>query len=157
MTVDNEVTRLKLLKGNWTSERITLERNINTHYPDSIARSEKRIEDIQRDIAVLSKYKGGDFIITVDGKRYDERAAAGEALLTVIRAKCEIGEGQYPIGSYRGLDLYAERKNFGETDLRLTGGARYSTPAGDSALGCITRIENLAERLPTFLSETQTS
>jgi hypothetical protein len=155
MSVDNEVTRLKLLKGNWTNERIVLERNINKHYPDTIARSEKRIEDITRDIAVLDKHKG-DFVITVDGKRYDERTAAGEALLTVIKAKCEVGEGQFPVGSYHGLDLYAERKNLYEIDLRLVGGARYTTPASDSAIGCITRIENLAERLPGFLSETET-
>jgi hypothetical protein len=155
MTVDNEVTRLKLLKGNWLNERIVLDRNINTHYPYSIARSEKRIEDITRDIAVLDKHKGGDFIITIDGTVYDERVKAGEVLLTVINAKCEVGEGQYPIGSYRGLDLYAERKNLYETDLRLMGGARYSASASESALGCITRIENLAEKIPSFLSETE--
>jgi hypothetical protein len=95
-------------------------------------------------------------MIEIDGKTYGERVTAGEALLTVIRAKCTIGEGQYPVGSYRGLDLYAERKNFADTDLRLMGGARYTTPASDSAIGCITRIENLADRLPTFLSETET-
>jgi len=156
MTVDNEVTRLKLLKGNWTNERVVLERNINIHYPEIITQAEKRIENQKRDIAVLDKHKGGDFIITIDGRSYDERTAAGEALLTVIKAKCDVGEGQYPIGSYRGIDLCAERKNFMEIDLRLVGGARYTTPAGDSALGCITRIENLAEKLPTFLAETET-
>jgi hypothetical protein len=156
MTVDNEVTRLKLLKGHWTNERLILERNIKTHYPDTIARNEKRIAEITSDIAVLEKHKGGDFIIEIDGKVYDERVKAGEALLTVIRAKCNIGEGQYPVGSYRGFDLYAERKNFTDTDLRLVGSARYTTPASDSAVGCITRIENAAERLPTLLSEAET-
>jgi hypothetical protein len=156
MSVDNEVTRLKLLKGNWTNERIVLERNINTHYPDTIARSEKRIEDITRDIAVLEQHKGGDFVITIDGKVYDDRVAAGEALLTVIRAKCTVGEGQYPVGRYRGLDLYAERKILLDADLRLMGCARYTTPASDSAIGNIARIENLAERLPAFLAEAET-
>jgi hypothetical protein len=156
MAVDNEVARLKLLKGNWTNERIVLERNINIHYPDTIARNEKRGDEIRRDLAVLDRHKGGDFTIRIDGKAYDERAAAGEALLTVIKAKCEVGEGQFPVGNYRGLDLYAERKNLMEIDLRLLGSARYSAPAGDSATGNITRIENLAERLPGFLSETET-
>ena len=155
MNVDNEVTRLKLLKGNWTNERLTLERNINKNYPDTIARSEKRIENITSDIAVLNQHKGGDFIITIDGKTYDERAAAGEVLMTVIRAKCEIGEA-CQVGSYQGLALYAERRSITEMSLQLTGEAKYSTPASDSALGCITRIENLAERLPGFLSATET-
>ena len=156
MTVDNEVTRLKLLKGNWTNERIILERNINTNYPDAIALNEKRIENIKCDIAVLDKHKGGDFIITIDGKKYDERAVAGEALLTVIRAKCEIGEGQFIVGSYRGLDLYAERQNLSETDLRLIGSGKYSNSASDSAIGCITRIENITERLPHYLADAET-
>jgi hypothetical protein len=161
MNVDNEVARLKLLKGNWTNERIVLERNISKNYPESIARSEKRIEEITCDIAVLDKYKGlsdrgGNFIITIDGKKYDERALAGEVLMTVIKAKCEIGEVQQHIGSYMGLDLYAERKNLWETDLRLMDNARYSTSASDSAIGNITRIENLAERVPSFLTETET-
>ena len=156
ITVDNEVIRLKLLKGNWTNERIVLERNINKHYPETIAQSEERIKNITNDIAVLKKHKGGDFIIEIDGKRYNERTAAGEALMTVIKAKCDVGEGQYHIGSFCGLDLYAEQKSFSETNLRLAGGARYTTSASDSPLGCITRIENLAERLPGFLSEAET-
>ncbi|MDR1703376.1 MAG: hypothetical protein LBS19_01655, partial [Clostridiales bacterium] len=118
--------------------------------------NEERIEHIKRDIAVLEQNKGGDFIITVDGKVYDERTAEGEALITVINAKCGIGEGQYPIGSFRGLDLHVERAKYYQTDLRLIGEARYTTAASDSALGCIARIENLAERLPTFLTEAET-
>lgn len=152
MTVDNEVTRLKLLKGNWTNERLTLERNIE-HYPDFIARSEKRIEGIENDISVLDKHKSKDFIIAIDGNSYNERPKAGEVMMTVINSICNVGEGQFKIGNYRGLDVYAERKNFYETDVRLMGEARYSTYASDSPLGNITRIENLAERLPTFLSE----
>jgi hypothetical protein len=156
MNVDNEVARLKLLKGNWTNERIVLERNINKHYPNTIARSEERIENITCDIAVLNKHKGGNFIIEVDGKKYDERAAAGEALLTVIKAKCDVGQGQFSVGHFRGLNLYAERKNFIDTELWLIGSARYSNSASDSAIGCITRIENITERLPYYLSDTET-
>jgi hypothetical protein len=35
------------------------------------------------------------------------------------------------------------------------GSARYTAPASDSAIGNVTRIENLAERLPGFLSEAE--
>jgi len=157
MTVDNEVTRLKLLKGNWMNERIVLERNINKHYPETISRNEERIKNITGDITVLDKHKNNDFIITVDGKVYDERAIAGEALLTVIKSKSYTAEGEsYNIGSYRGLDLYAERKGLMELELKLVGSAKYSTPASDSAVGGITKIENLAEKLPLYLSQAET-
>jgi hypothetical protein len=156
MTVDNEVTRLKLLKGNWTNEQIVLKRNINIHYPDTIANSERRIEDIKYDITVLDKYKSSEFSIEIDGKIYNERAEAGEALMTIIRAKCDIGERQELIGSYFGLALYAERKNLSETNLKLIGNGKYSASIGDSAIGSITRIENLAERLPPYLKDAET-
>jgi SNF2 family DNA or RNA helicase len=156
MEVDNEVTRLKLLKGNWTNERFMLERSIEKRYPDTIFRTEEQIKGYKLDIAVLDKHKGGDFIITIDGKVYNERVVAGEALLTVARAKREAGIGQHPIGSYRGLDLCVERNNMLETKLKLVGRMGYTTPIGDSAIGCITRIENLAERLPGLLSEAET-
>jgi hypothetical protein len=81
MSADNEVARLKLLKCNWTNEQLILDRSINIHYPETVARNEKRIEEITRDLAVLEQHRGGDFMIVVDGKAYDERAAAGEALL----------------------------------------------------------------------------
>ena len=155
MTVDNEVARLKLLKGNWINEHILLKRNIETLYPDSIAQSESRIKGINHDMAVLAQHKGGDFIIEIDGKKYNDRTAAGEVLLTVINAKCEPGEGQVCIGHYRGLDLYAIRKNIIEADLRLVGQARYATAASDSPIGCITRIENIIERIPGYLTETE--
>jgi hypothetical protein len=82
---------------------------------------------------------------------------AGEALLTVARAKREAGIGQHPIGSYRGLDLCVERNNMSEINLKLVGRMGYTTPIGDSAIGCITRIENLAERLPGLLSKAETT
>ncbi|MCL2189050.1 MAG: SNF2-related protein [Defluviitaleaceae bacterium] len=155
MTVDNEVTRLKLLKGNWTNEHLTLKQNAETRYPEEIAKNEAKIENITRDVAVLDKHKGGIFMMEIDGKTYDDRTLAGDALLTVIRAKCEAGDGQHLIGSYRGLGLYAERNFYDELHLRLMGSARYSTVGSESPIGCITRIDNLAERIPTYLPETK--
>src|SRR5665647_1547885 len=44
MEVDNEVSRLKLLKGNWNNERLILKRNLESQYPNLIAHCEKKIE-----------------------------------------------------------------------------------------------------------------
>ena len=40
--------------------------------------------------------------------------------------------------------------------LQLMGEAKYSPPASDSALGCITKIENITERLPYYLTDAET-
>lgn len=155
MEVDNEVTRLKLLRGNWNNEKLTLERNINSYYPELIAKCEGRIERIQHDIALLEKHRSDDFRMAIDGRTYDERAKAGEAFATVMNAKCEVGGGAVPIGEYCGFQVLGERKNFTDTEIRIIGKGGYSTPIGESGLGSITRIENLANKLPSFLQESE--
>jgi len=155
MEVDNEVTRLKLLRGNWSNEKLTLERNINSYYPELITKCEGRIERIQHDIALLEKHKSDDFRMAIDGSTYDERAKAGEAFATVMKAKCEVGGGAVPIGEYCGFQVLGERKNLIDTEIRIIGKGGYSTPVGESGLGSITRIENLANKLPTFLQESE--
>jgi len=155
MEVDNEVTRLKLLRGNWNNEKLTLERNINSYYPELITKCEGRIERIQQDIALLEKHKSDDFRMAIDGSTYDERAKAGEAFATVMKAKCEVGGGAVPIGEYCGFQVLGERKNLIDTEIRIIGKGGYSTPVGESGLGSITRIENLANKLPSFLQESE--
>ena len=155
MEVDNEVTRLKLLRGNWNNEKLTNERNINSHYPTLISTLEKRIYDVKSDIALLEQFKSDDFKMVIDGKAYDERPQAGDAFVTVMKAKCEIGSRAEEIGEYCGLQVLVERKNLADSEIRIKGNGSYSAPMGESALGCITRIENLAGKLPTFLSEAE--
>jgi N12 class adenine-specific DNA methylase len=155
MSVDNEVARLKLLKGNWLDERLALERSIATNYPSAITRTEERIKNTRADIVTVNSHKSGDFLIEVDGKAYSERVKAGEAMLKVIAARCGASEKDVLIGRYRGLNLYAARKRLVETELKLVGDGRYATVASDSAIGCSVRIENLAEKLPSSLSEAE--
>lgn len=153
MEVDNEVERLKLLRGNWNNEKLTLERNISSYYPGLITKYEGRIEDIRQDLAMFEKSRNSDFMIVIDGITYDERPKAGEALLTVMRVKCEVGSGAVPIGGYRGFKVLGERKGFTDAEICITGKGSYSTSIGDSGSGCITRIENLVNKLPSLLQE----
>ncbi|MBT2288930.1 hypothetical protein J7E73_07195 [Paenibacillus albidus] len=46
MQVDNEVARLKFLKANHQNEQVTLERRIQTSYPQMIAAYNKKIVDL---------------------------------------------------------------------------------------------------------------
>jgi len=68
MEVDNEVARLKLLKGNWNNERLLLERNIRNRYPETIAYCENKIASILRDMESLKKTGGKDFSIVIEVK-----------------------------------------------------------------------------------------
>ena len=152
MEVDNEVARLKLIKGNWNNERLTLERNIKNHYPGSIAYYEKKIASIHKDIELWEKADGKDFSIVIDGKTYDERVKAGEQLLLMAKLHNLVVNGEpLPIGEFRGFRLFLLLNAFKQLELLVKGDNTYDTPLGESSLGGITRLENLMERIPSVL------
>ena len=156
MTLDNEVVRLKILRGSWSNENLRLQRAINDQLPDEIKRCERRDEILSADIATVKANKTTDFSIKIEGRTFTERPDAGDALMAVISAKCNIYDERVNIGEYRGLTLAAERYNNGlNADIRLylLGKGQHRTKAGESALGNITRIENLAEKLTENLTE----
>lgn len=156
MEVDNEVARLKLLKGNWTNERLTLERNIKSRYPETIAYCEKKVINIRKDLGLLKKTEGKDFSIVIDGKVYDERVKAGEQLLLLAKLhELEVGREPLPIGEFRGFRLYLIMNAFKQLELVVKGENTYDTPLGDSALGGIARLENTIEKIPAVLINTE--
>ncbi|NJD02944.1 MAG: helicase, partial [Ruminiclostridium sp.] len=152
MEVDNEVARLKLLKGNWNNERLTLERNIKDRYPETIAYCEKKIASIRRDMELLEKTEGKDFSIVISGKTYDERVKARDQLLLLAKLHDLAAGGEpLPIGEFRGFRIYLLMNAFKQLELLVKGENTYDTPLGDSSLGGITRLENVIERIPTVL------
>lgn len=157
MELENRVTELKILRGAWSNEQLSLERKVNTTYPSHIKQHQRRIEQINQDIALLEQNKGGNFSIVLDGKRYAERPAAGEALALLYRTISESRgkeEYEFEIGAYRGFRLYFSFNPF-SPGLILRGASQYSTDIGSSGQGAITRIENLAERVYIYLADAQ--
>lgn len=65
-------------------------------------------------------------------------------------------QGQYPneeiVWGYRGFSLFVNFNPF-ERDIILRGALLYGTDIGNSGQGTITRIENLAERIPNYLED----
>ena len=61
-------------------------------------------------------------------------------------------EYEFEIGSYRGFSLFVNFNPF-ERDIILRGALLYGTDIGNSGQGTITRIENLAERIPNYLED----
>ena len=157
MELENRVTELKILRGAWSNEQLSLERKVNTTYPNRIQQYQRQIEQIRQDVTLLEQSKGGDFSIMLDGKRYTERPEAGEVLALLYR---RISEGRkkddydFEIGAYRGFRLYLSFDPF-SAGLVLRGSSRYNTDIGSSGQGAITRIENLAERIPSYLTYAQ--
>ncbi|HEX3027344.1 MAG TPA: helicase, partial [Clostridia bacterium] len=153
MEVDNEVARLKLLRGSWQNEHAVLERNINQYYPESIAHHRSNIKKISADVELLRKTEGRDFQITIDGRTFNERVPAGERLMLLSRLD-DSKEKDTPlsVGEYRGLALALEHGAFDSLQFTLKGSHTYRGDLGSSELGAITRIENAADQIAKLLS-----
>jgi len=147
MEVDNEISRLQILKSSWKSQQGDLQYQIDNYYPREIKSTESMIEKNTADIDTYEKNRPVDFSMTVDGRVHDERVKAGEHL-KVISRKLGLGSGDtLAVGSYAGfaVSLYSGQ-NWGVT-ICLNGKSSYSTDMGESELGNITRLENLADRI----------
>lgn len=147
MEVDNEVIRLKLLKTNWHNEQVMLERQLSQHYPQVLASCAEKLEQYQTDWRLTEQYQLQEFSITLDGTVYTERPQAGEVLLLLSKVT-ELEHQAVKVGQFKGFDILLSRPGFEHLNLHLRGTATYTVELGDSALGNISRLENLLEKIP---------
>lgn len=153
MDLDNEVTKLKMLEANYKSNRYRLEDKVAKKYPEEIARTEKLIEAVKKDISeVEPKVEGEEKFasITIGGEKILDKKLAGEKLLEAI-SKVKINESKV-IGKYRNMDLEVSYNFFtNEHNFSLNGAAKHSGELGTSADGNITRLDNALEKMPEKL------
>ena len=153
MDLDNEVTKLKMLEANYKSNRYRLEDKVAKNYPEEIARTEKLIEAVKKDIvSVEPKAEGEEKFtsITIAGEKITDKKLAGEKLLEAI-SKVKINESKV-IGKYRNMDLEVSYNFFtNEHNFSLNGAAKHSGELGTSADGNIIRLDNALEKMPEKL------
>ena len=153
MDLDNEVTKLKMLEANYKSNRYRLEDKVAKNYPEEIARTEKLIEAVKKDIvSVEPKAEGEEKFtsITIAGEKITDKKLAGEKLLEAI-SKVKINESKV-IGKYRNMDLEVSYNFFtNEHNFSLNGAAKHSGELGTSADGNMTRLDNALEKMPEKL------
>ena len=149
MDLDNEVTKLKMLEANYKSNRYRLEDKVSKSYPEEIARTEKQIEAIKKDIENVEPQGNGEnkfTSITISGEKIFDKKTAGEKLLEAVKT-VKVNENKV-IGQYRGLDLEISY-NFltNEHNFSLNGASKHFGELGTSADGNITRLDNAIERM----------
>ena len=159
MELDVEVTKLKLLRSNFISNRYRLEDEIAKVYPKQIALYEEQVSDLAADIEMYREQKeaaGEGFSMTLMGKTYEERKEAGRELLSLCQQMRAQGLMETDIGSFMGFSmriLYNTMDN--EFIISLKGRSVSRTYLGKDETGNITRISNLLENLPRKLEEAQ--
>ena len=147
--MDVEVSKLKLLRANFNSQKYRLQDMLIKSYPAQIKASENLKASLLADKETLAKHphpKDGFAGMEIFGFDYSERQKAGEALMTAVKAHAT-QEGVH-IGSYRGFALYATFDKFmGNYAIEARGQTSHKAQLGDSDLGAVARIENELERI----------
>ena len=122
-------------------------------YPEEIARTEKLIEAVKKDIADVEPQGEGEnkfTSITIKGEKIFDKKVAGEKLLEAIKT-VKINESKI-IGKYRNMDLEVSYNFFTNShNFSLNGAAKHSGELGTSADGNITRLDNALEKMPEKL------
>ena len=143
MNLDVEVSKLRLLKSSFQSQKYTLEDNLARYFPREIADTKARIAALESDIQTRDAHPtpSDSFVgIELDGVRYTERIAAGEALLNLLPTVQDTKPVH--VGSFRGFDVEVSLEQFGKHGLTLKGAAEHRIELGADALGNILRVEN---------------
>ena len=159
MDLDIQVSRLKLMKANHTSQKYRLEDNITQHYPQQIAHLKESIEGFSKDIQRYKRNKPlekEDFSITVCGKEYSDKKEAGTALIAICKEAKDI-DTSVDVGEYLGFSLKVKFDAFyRKFVLNVKGDMSHPIEIGVDPFGNLTRINNALEAMPAELEEAQT-
>lgn len=152
MSLDVDVSKLKLLKANYKSNHYQLESDIAKKYPQEIRTFGLLLDDMQKDAEVIEKLPPLDsehFEMTVNGKVYTEPKEAGEAIANAAQALLSTHTGEGIVGDYHGFQLESRYDTWSECFvLTLKNNASYSTKLGRDPAGNITRINNVLKSVP---------
>ena len=157
MDLDVQVAKLRLLKSSYQSQKYQLEDKLLQYYPREIAAAKAAITGCEADVATRDAHPApadGFAGIELQGRHYDERVAAGEALLNILPTVLDTQPVH--IGSFRGFDVEVSLEAFGKHVLTLKGTLEHHVELGADARGNISRIENTLTALDKKLGALNT-
>lgn len=152
MDLEIEVSRLKLVKANYLSQKYMLEDSLLKHYPKEIRLTQERINGYEADIALYGRHKSEDFPgMLLYGTHYEEKKEAGTAILEACKAMTSPEPKE--VGSYRGFTLLLSYDIVAKVfRMTLRGELSHIVELGSDVHGNIQRMENMLESLPSRLS-----
>ncbi len=158
MNLDVEVSKLKLLKANHTTQIYRLEDDIAKHYPQKIQAVKEQIEGLQEDIFIYERNKPLDknnFSIKLGNHIYIDKKEAGTILMEMCQAMKKSDKAMI-IGEYQGFQLSVFFEPFfSKFIVNLKGKLSHKVEIGTDAFGNLQRIHNSLESMPKLLLEEQ--
>ena len=152
MNLEIEVSRLKLVKANYLSQKYMLEDSLLKHYPKEIRLTQERIKGYAMDIALYERHKSEDFPgMLLYGTHYAEKKEAGTAILEACKAMTSPEPKE--VGCYREFTLLLSYDIVAKVfRMTLRGELSHTVELGSDIHGNIQRMENVLESLPSRLS-----
>ena len=158
MDLDIQVSKLKLMRANHTSQIYSLESDIARRYPAEITAAKERIAGLKSDLAVAKPLLEQDkekFSITVEDRVYTDRKEAGSAILAACAAmKIAKTEGQ--IADLGGFAISSRFDAFAQTfKLTIKRQSSYTIELGSDPAGNIQRILNALASIEKTLPQVE--
>ena len=158
MDLDVQVSKLKLLKANHTSQIYRLESDIAKNFPVQISALEERIAGMQIDSQVVKSVDLQDndtFAMTVGNVLYEDKKEAGEALIAACAGLKTVSTGG-KVGEYHGFTLSASYNMFSNAfELTVKGKCSYKLEIGKDPVGNMQRIHNTLSSIDRKLTESE--
>ena len=158
MDLDVQVSKLKLLKANHTSQIYRLESDIAKNFPVQISALKERIAGMQVDSQVVKSVDLQDndtFAMTVGNVLYEDKKEAGEALIAACAGLKTVSTGG-KVGQYHGFTLSASYNMFSNAfELTIKGKCSYKLEIGKDPVGNMQRIHNTLSSIDRKLTESE--
>ncbi len=156
MNLDVQVSKLKLLKANYISQKYHLEDDIVKHYPKRIAALQEQISGYQTDIQTYKeRVEKGLFCMKIGDRTFSEKKEAGIALLEQCQ-KLKQPDRAVWIGEYQGFSMeMTYHTMFHSFTIQLKGQLSHEVEIGEDAFGNLRRMNHVLEQMPEELAEVQ--
>ena len=152
MELEQELSRLKTLEGQYRNNKYYLQDQISKYLPQSIKFSDNYVTNLEDDIEIKKQNITDEICVQIGSKLYNTRKDAGDMLLAVINSQkydnkiigkiCGFSIKPLPIDN-----LLENRK------IALIGNGTYEVTLSDNNIGSIIKIENFLNNMEKLLEE----
>lgn len=160
MSLDMEVSKLRLMKASYNSQKYRLEEQIARSYPAQIKSLEEQMMGLSEDASaaalILDKDKQKEgFSIKIRDVIYTDKKQAGMALMAACTGLAS-SKKEEDIAAFHGFNLSAYFERFSQSFiLTVRRKCSYSMEMGNDPSGNIQRMLNLLAGIEKRLSETK--
>ena len=157
MDLDVQVSKLKVLRGDFQNQKYRLEDKLLKYYPEEIQKQQSRIAALKKDAQIADDHpqdKENFCGMTIKGMVFDDKKAAGDRLLL---ARQEMPNADMMLlGSYRGFELNIRFDSFkNEHQAVLRAELSYPVSLGDDARGNIVRLDNAIDNFADRIADAE--